>query len=241
MLTPAKVVKAPATRGRSFIIGDVHGMLDSLTVLLDALRVTDEDLLIFVGDLVDRGPQSKGVVSLLMERESRGGPQVVLTGNHEEMLLRAHTETTDSQGVFGLIWARHGGVRTLASYGGSVPPDHLAYLFGLADVVEGIGRHEITAAHAWVGSAASYHTETVRWARPWRSNGDRGGRMAVIGHTIVPAPTWHGDHLLIDTGAFLGSGGALTALDADTLEVTSVSAGAVSKDVVRRPEVTPKG
>ncbi|HSD10614.1 MAG TPA: metallophosphoesterase family protein, partial [Candidatus Binatia bacterium] len=77
--------KAP---GRLLAVGDIHGCVDELSVLLDAIQPTGDDKLVFLGDYVDRGPSSRGVIDLLIELRDSGRCQTVfLRGNHEDMFL----------------------------------------------------------------------------------------------------------------------------------------------------------
>ncbi|MCB0320807.1 MAG: serine/threonine protein phosphatase, partial [Bdellovibrionales bacterium] len=98
---------------RTFVVGDIHGCLAELVVLLDELDGKSElrpgDLLIFIGDYIDRGPDSKGVVEHLMERASKAEYEVVfLRGNHEEMLL----SFLGSGGTGGEVYLINGGNQT---------------------------------------------------------------------------------------------------------------------------------
>ena len=120
--------KQPAgARGyRAYVVGDVHGRLDLLEALLDRIhgdianREPIETVLVFVGDLIDRGPASAGVIERLRTYEHPGVRPVFLLGNHEEVLLRILA------GDASLIpnWLRFGGAQCLVSYGGD--PKRLA-------------------------------------------------------------------------------------------------------------------
>jgi len=72
---------------RLIAIGDIHGHFDKLTRLLDQVTPTPEDRLVFLGDYIDRGPASKGVVDYLMELSREFPLTVFLRGNHEQMML----------------------------------------------------------------------------------------------------------------------------------------------------------
>ena len=90
---------------REIIVGDVHGMLDELLRLLDVIAVQSSDQLVFVGDLINKGPDTVGVVSLVRSLRAEGIDVVLLLGNHEERLLRTFR-------------------RTLSGAGGPVSPSH---------------------------------------------------------------------------------------------------------------------
>jgi serine/threonine protein phosphatase 1 len=95
-------------------VGDVHGCLDKLGRLWDQLSLRREDEVIFLGDLIDRGPDSKGVLDFILEKLDQGFRATCLMGNHEEMCLASHGyrgDATDSE-----LWMSNGGWHTLASY-----------------------------------------------------------------------------------------------------------------------------
>jgi Calcineurin-like phosphoesterase len=96
---------------RTLAIGDVHGCYRSLCALLEAVRVTPEDVLVFLGDYIDRGTDSKRVLDWLIEESARR-PIVSLRGNHEVMILEFRNHPDKFQ-----LWAPYGGNETLRSYG----------------------------------------------------------------------------------------------------------------------------
>ena len=91
-------------------IGDIHGCARTLEALLTQLEDYDDRTFVFVGDYIDRGPDSKGVVDHLLEF-SKDRECVMLRGNHEEMMLEAQ-ESGDVR-----LWRQNGGQATLNSYG----------------------------------------------------------------------------------------------------------------------------
>jgi serine/threonine protein phosphatase 1 len=93
----------------TYAIGDIHGCAKTLQVLLDTLDPTAEDHLIFIGDYIDRGPDSKGVIDLLLELRKRV-PCTFLRGNHEAFML----DFLDRSEY--LLWEMNGGMTTLDSY-----------------------------------------------------------------------------------------------------------------------------
>ncbi|MGH0038099.1 MAG: metallophosphoesterase family protein [Myxococcota bacterium] len=98
-----------------YAVGDIHGELEKLDELLDVLPLEQGDRLIFLGDYVDRGPDSKGVIERLVQLE-RDWPCVFLLGNHESMFLD-FLGWTDEAYFGGDAFLMNGGDRTLASYG----------------------------------------------------------------------------------------------------------------------------
>ena len=128
---------------RSYVIGDIHGCLDELRYLIEGLPLEVGDRLVFLGDYIDRGPNSNGVVSYLLDLKQYGLALdlVFLRGNHEDMLL----SYLGLPGNHGDMFFYNGGKETLASYGLSssdqtphdalsmIPPAHLEFYQGLID------------------------------------------------------------------------------------------------------------
>jgi len=107
----------------TYAIGDIHGCNDLFIKLLaeirtDAERLGDEPRIVLLGDYVDRGPDSRGVLDTILELEGASWCTVsVLLGNHEEMLKRFLLDST-----YGADWLAFGGAATLSSYGVAIPP-----------------------------------------------------------------------------------------------------------------------
>lgn len=110
-----------------YAIGDIHGRLDLLEQALDAIkrhRDTSAALIVALGDYVDRGPESAGVIARLRQIEN-ANQAVCLRGNHETLMTRA------LRGGERVRWYRNGGEATLASYKGEVPAEDIEWLEGL--------------------------------------------------------------------------------------------------------------
>ncbi len=106
---------------RVYAIGDIHGCLEPLKRLEDRLEQSARDCelnasVIFLGDYIDRGPDSKGVIEHLSRGSFAGMPAVFLLGNHEDILIEAMAEPPLVRD-----WLRWGGMATLASYGVALP------------------------------------------------------------------------------------------------------------------------
>lgn len=107
-----------------FVIGDIHGCLDELGNLLEGLPLLPGDRMVFLGDYIDRGPDSFGVISYLLDLQRAGAQEIVfLKGNHEDMLLGY----LGLPGRHGDMFLYNGGRATLTSYGitdaGALPAD----------------------------------------------------------------------------------------------------------------------
>jgi serine/threonine protein phosphatase 1 len=205
-------------------IGDVHGHIDKLEALLDhcarfcaghALR------LVFVGDYVDRGPDSCAVVALLRELTVRAVDEVIcLRGNHEELVVGAATQRLgDLPGRPSLAdWLERngGGAATLASYGVTnardLPPEHLAWL-GTRPASFDDGRRFFV--HAGVRPGCPLRDQAQQdmvWIRePFLSHTGAFERLIVHGHTPVAGrrPDLRSNRLNMDSGA--GYDGPLSA------------------------------
>ena len=213
-----------------YAVGDIHGERELLRELLAMLPLRSGDRFVFVGDYVDRGPDSRGVVDLLIEH-ARLYPSVFLCGNHESMFLDFLGWRGEAY-FGGDAFLVNGGARTLASYGFfdredpdpkrfELPPDHVAFYRGLRlhhregdylFVHAGIGRE-------WLDESdpdyvlRRVHVEDLLWDRLSLGLPHRLGVTIVYGHTPAPGfeVRWHEPFSIgIDTGAVYG--GRLTAL-----------------------------
>src|SRR3954466_8130060 len=119
-LSRKKMRPAGARGHRAYVVGDVHGHFDLLEALLAKIheeldrRPARKTLLVFVGDLIDRGPDSAQVVERLRTYRHPGVRTVFLLGNHEEVLLRILDDDTSL--IFS--WLQFGGAQCIQSYGG---------------------------------------------------------------------------------------------------------------------------
>jgi len=215
---------------RVYAVGDIHGRRDLFEALLAAIDADDaaagpaETTVILLGDLVDRGPDSAGVIALARQWQARRSVRI-LGGNHEEMFLRGFDELE----VF-RHFLRHGGRETVLSYGidrarflqatmeeaqqlmrDSVPIEDIAYLESFEDMVT-IG--DYLFVHAGIAPSVPLDEQRrrdLRWIRePFLSHAESHGPVVVHGHTISDAPEDCGNRIGIDTGAFMS--GRLTAL-----------------------------
>ena len=110
---------------RTIAIGDIHGCSGALAAIVEAIQPAAEDTLVLLGDYVDRGPDSRGVLDFVLELEGRCRV-VPLLGNHELMLLDA----LENPQVIG-PWLECGGNATVQSYDGrlsNIPPEHLSFI-----------------------------------------------------------------------------------------------------------------
>jgi serine/threonine protein phosphatase 1 len=199
---------------RTIVIGDIHGCLQALDAILAAIRPQPNDTLVTVGDYVDRGPDSKGVIERLLSLREQV-QLVPLLGNHEEMMLDALEKRIEPFG-----WLNHGGAQTLESYGFTgdtnvVPETHLEFLRTLQPYFENDTHFVVHANYDPRLPLAEQPTELLRWVKlTERMPGPHvSGKIAVVGHThdrqgeILKLP-----HLIcLDTYCY--GGRWLTAMD----------------------------
>jgi serine/threonine protein phosphatase 1 len=218
----------PSTGDRLvYAVGDVHGRLDVLGPLLrdiaeDALvsRPAEPPLLVLLGDYVDRGPESKGVIDLILQMRSYTRIETrTLKGNHEEALMRFLDDP-----AFGSTWMEHGGGPTLVSYGvqppasrtdaegwakarnafaEQLPPAHLAFFQGL-ELMLTVGDYAFV--HAGVRPGVPLEEQAERdllWIRQEfiQAEGPH-GKVIVHGHTPAEEAQLTPYRLGIDTGAY---------------------------------------
>ena len=217
-----------------YAIGDIHGRSDLLAELHAAIaadadrRGATRRVIVHLGDYVDRGPDSAGVIYRLMDGIPAGFESIALLGNHERMMLDFLEDAS-----LGPLWLRNGGDATMASYGvaydarGSMdlqrlrglqgelrfrlPERHLAFLRDLRLLhVEG----DYAFVHAGIRPGVALEAQEemdLLWVRGLflRSEHDH-EKMIVHGHTIVPDPEILPNRIGIDTGAWYT--GRLTSL-----------------------------
>ena len=221
----------PAGR-RIYAIGDIHGRIDLLDELLarieadDAARPPAETTLIFLGDLIDRGPASAAVVERLLTLVERRPETRFLLGNHEEVFIEA---LTGDEGVV-RTFCRIGGRETVLSYGvvaaeyetldyaavgerlrALVPAAHRAFLAAFEDLIV-IGDYAFVHAGVRPGMPLDQQsTEDLRWIRsPFLSYRGKLDKVVVHGHTISAEVEMLPHRIGIDTGAY--ASGRLSAL-----------------------------
>ena len=238
---PARIRPAPprAPEGlRIYAIGDIHGRADLLNNLLrqidddDIVQPSDRSVIVFLGDYIDRGPDSRQVIDLLLSC-ARTKNSVFLKGNHETYLRRFLEDPSVLD-----EWKLRGGLETLCSYGlapsinpdqaeqerlarelaVSIPKQHLQFLDSL-DVSFGCG--DFFFVHAGIRPGVSIHTQKEQdllWIRDeFLSCEEPFGKFIVHGHTPVRYPDIRANRINIDTGAFATGRLTCVAIEGATL------------------------
>lgn len=229
---------APLPRGRVpagqriYAIGDIHGRLDLLDALLgtieadDAKRGPAQSRIIFLGDLIDRGPSSAQVVARAMEVAAGTWNCQFLLGNHEEVFLKVLAGDLKALSFF----VRIGGRETILSYGVTedeyrdsdypelyellvrrVPASHIQFLSGFEDLVV-VGDFAFVHAGVKPGQAlVDQRASDLRWIRREFLDHTSGFEKIIVhGHTITEEVEVRQHRIGIDTGAY--SSGKLTAM-----------------------------
>jgi serine/threonine protein phosphatase 1 len=207
---------------RLLAIGDVHGCLTALDTLLATVNPGPEDQIVTLGDYVDRGPNSRGVVDRLIELTARGN-LIPLRGNHDEMMLDAR------QGRDWSMWVSCGGKEALRSYGHFFPHDkdvsrvpERHWVFLLHDCRDWYETDRYLFVHAIVDAhlpVADQPLELLHWSKLYEPIVHCSGKVVVCGHTRQPSglPLNWGTTICIDTGVY-DRDGWLTCLDVHTGE-----------------------
>jgi serine/threonine protein phosphatase 1 len=210
---------------RLYVVGDVHGCVELLAamhglILADAAEhEVPRRVVVYLGDYIDRGPDSKGVVDLLIEAPLPGFESVHLKGNHEQALLDFLNDIT-----IGPDWFSFGGIQTFASYGLS-PPENIfdaeELLAAQAALQERLGaahlrfyrmlrlghfEGDFLMVHAGLRPGVPLDSQIesdLLWIRdPFLSCDENFGLIVVHGHTIALNPEIRPNRIGIDTGAF---------------------------------------
>lgn len=195
-------------------IGDIHGCLRSLETMLEVVQPTGDDLLVTLGDYVDRGPDSKGVIERLIALKETHN-FVHLMGNHEIQMIRALETAVDRRRFLSDLC---GGQDTLDSYGGSfedVPQEHWEFMKS-AGLYHELENHILVHAGLEAQVAVEKQDrETYYYHRFYSQEAHVSGKVVVCGHTIQgDVPTDLGYAICLDTCAY--GGGWLSALDVDS-------------------------
>jgi serine/threonine protein phosphatase 1 len=215
---------------RVYAVGDIHGRLDLFEAIIEAIERDDAankpamTTVVLLGDLVDRGPDSAGVLARARLWQQQRSVRI-LAGNHEEMFLSSFEDIEVLR-----HFLRFGGKETVLSYGidrdvynaaeleevqtmmqAIVPEADRDFMRGFEDKIA-IG--DYLFVHAGIAPGVPFDEQRrkdLRWIRePFLSHGEPHGAVVVHGHTISDEPVERGNRIGIDTGAY--SSGRLTAL-----------------------------
>ncbi|APG48872.1 metallophosphoesterase family protein [Phaeobacter porticola] len=211
-----------------YAIGDIHGQLDKLELALTQIESDGgpDAQVVFLGDFVDRGPDSRGVIDLLVTGQAEGRNWITLMGNHDRMFawFLEDMPRHDPHMLVGYHWLhdRVGGIETLESYGvtfpertrledvhtaakAAIPEEHVNFLLSLATMHQ-TDDHAFVHAGIRPGIPLAQQTENdLVWIRqPFHQHAKAHPKLIVHGHTPVDRAQHYGNRVNLDTGAGYG-------------------------------------
>ncbi|MBN1380667.1 MAG: serine/threonine protein phosphatase [Deltaproteobacteria bacterium] len=212
--------------GKIFAIGDIHGCRGMLVDLIKKINpAPTEDTLVFIGDYIDRGRDSKGVVDLIIDIKKTVKNVVCLKGNHESMFLNYYLHGVDE-----MLFLENGGRETLLSYGDPglwyekrvrIPENHEQFFKALQLYYE---TDEYIFVHAGLRPGIPLEKqdeEDMLWIRrEFIDSSYNFGKRVVFGHTPMPGLRIDKTKIGIDTGAVYG--GKLTCIMLPDMEIFQV-------------------
>lgn len=201
---------------RTLVIGDIHGCLTALETLVESIGLTADDTLVTLGDYIDRGPDSKGVIDYLLDLKAKFNV-ITLKGNHELMLEGARY---DEDQLY--LWLVNGGINAAQSFGieylDELPQKYWDFM-AACELYYETENHII--AHAGLEPNTPLEeqkTDSLCWLRIHETEPHMSGKTLICGHTVQRdgKPLQLSHAICIDTHAFGGKW--LTCLDVDTGE-----------------------
>lgn len=238
MAKDSRVTSAPPSsrRDRVFAIGDVHGCADELRALIQQLPLDRDSSVVFLGDYIDRGPDSRGVVETILELEQYCRV-ICLLGNHE-LMLREYLDGSDPRRVARFIY--NGGSATLASYADHdgvvvMSDEHKAFY-------ERLPYHYVDGEHLFVHAGiptspeeldVDIHGEEMVWMRRRAFMPEPNySKIIVHGHSAVHEVDIQPRRINLDTACVYGR--RLTALDVHTHEMWNVERSTAPQPIYLR-------
>jgi len=245
----SKSVVTEASGERIFVIGDVHGCAMELDALLDGLirqeKLNEKDLVLFLGDYIDRGPDSRSVIDSLLGFSKSHSNTRFLKGNHEDMML----DFLGFGGKLGHAFLYNGGLETIQSYGLSVfapahemieaiPESHLEFMKGLESIIVA---DSFICVHAGLNRMLDLQDQVdsdIFWIREEFINDTHDFEKTIVfGHTPHREIMLHLPYKIgLDTGLVFGH--KLTSLELKSGSVLEVDRGSVK---VRKKHCELKG
>ena len=226
-----------------WVIPDIHGCSKTLKALIEErIRPSRTDLLYFLGDYIDRGPDAKGVIDFLMSLQEDEYSIRFLKGNHEDYLLRTHSDTTLQKKILGIPlpnkfrkdWIRHGGKATLKSFGVSdvhdIPGQYIEWMKNLELYIELDSFFLVHAGFNFEIENPFEDFHSMLWIKDFKVNPEKVSHKKIIhGHVPVSldfinlvcnTPTF--DFIDLDNGIYMDGKegfGNLVALELTSMEM----------------------
>lgn len=184
---------------KKWVIPDIHGCVRTLeTIIEKQIMPNKNDLLVFLGDYIDRGPDSKGVIDIITDLQNNEYNVVALKGNHEDYCVKAHFEDKKKRGFLGIRsktkvqkeWEMHGGVQTLESFNAEWPRDiPEKYIRWMQDLPYYHIVDEFVIVHAGLNFKEEdpfTDTQSMMWIRDFKVDSEKiDNRKVIHGHVPV--------------------------------------------------------
>ncbi|MEJ2470099.1 MAG: metallophosphoesterase family protein [Desulfuromonadales bacterium] len=189
--------------GRLLAVGDIHGCLAPLQRLMSQVMPTPDDRIVFLGDYIDRGPDSAGVIDYLLDLAGQGPESIFLRGNHEQMFLD-YLDGADPS-----LFLVNGGLMTLNSYRAAgrwpLPAEHRSFLDSTHQY---FATESFIFVHAGLRPGVALRdqkTSDTLWIRgEFLASDYDWGKTIVFGHTPQEQPLISAHRLGLDTGCVYG-------------------------------------
>ncbi len=229
---------------RTWVIPDVHGCLITLRTLVEDLIVLHKnDELIFLGDIIDRGPDSKGVMDYLMSLSANGTPTHVIRGNHEDYMAKVYREEMSKAGFRKMLglksasfrdWMLYGGEETMQSFSAfnvsAIPLKYIEWIESLDYYMKWKNFLIVHAGFNFELDDIFSDTQSMMWIREYKIDPVKlGNRKIIHGHVPVPLDFIHQsitsssfNFIDLDNGVYLTDKpgyGNLLALELNTMEL----------------------
>ncbi|MFY0675386.1 MAG: serine/threonine protein phosphatase [Bacteroidia bacterium] len=182
--------------GKTWAIGDVHGYVNTLKTLVQKLNLQAEDRIVLLGDLVDRGPDVKGVFDFVIELQRQGLDIICIRGNHDDLMLKSHLEEQNNSGFMRFMkrdaikksWLNMGGEATMKSFNArkmvEVDPKYFEFIESMYHYVEDEEFLYVHAGFDFSKENPFTDAQSMMWIRDFKVDFDKtNDRKVVHGHT----------------------------------------------------------
>jgi serine/threonine protein phosphatase 1 len=209
---------------KTWVIGDVHGCSKTLKLLLSEICKRGCDKLVFVGDYIDRGPDSKGVIDTIKGYQSLAKKDncIALMGNHEDMCLHAHGSYEYTDRELASAFFMNGGGQTKKSFGGEIPQEYLDWMMERPLMHEDKDAYYIHAGAEAGVEMKDQTRDNLLWERyTFLKTPYQWDKVIFHGHTPMKEVIERPNIISIDTGC--GYGFKLSAYCVQTKEIIQVN------------------
>jgi len=229
---------------RTWVIPDVHGCILTLRTLVEELiALRKDDTLIFLGDLIDRGPDSKGVIDYIRELSQKGIRTLMIKGNHEDYMVKVYRDELSKRGIMKLFgirsgilkeWMTHGGIETMKSFNArkitDIPIQYIEWIESFRYYLKWNKFLIVHAGFNFKSDDIFTDTQSMMWVRDYTIIPEKLGKYKIIhGHVPVSLDfihqSIHSDtfrFIDLDNGVYITDKpgyGNLLALELSTLEL----------------------